>query len=642
MTQFAEVAVDAPLRAGDRVFTFAVPPALVSNVEVGLPVRVPFGRRVVTGFVVGLASATTRTVKTVVGIDERIPSLPADLVSLAWWMADYYVCSLGEALQVMLPALSQARSSRRRSADEVRPLEKFPWSRGSQAGRAAIAPHLTVRSPARIAVIGDDARFDAYEAAVEWATRHNVGVIILAPEISQAEHLAAWMRRRIAHPVALIHGGLSGQARWEAWRRIHSGEIPVVVGTRVAVFSPVRDLGLIVVDREEDTSYKEERAPRYHARRVAEERAHLVGATIVWGSAAPSLEMVQAIEEAQAVRVAVGRITRSRVTLVDVRGVGMRRDLFSRPLRQALARTLPRGRAIIFVPRRGYGDFLLCHECGTVPRCSRCDVAMTYHVRTTGLRCHLCGRTDRAPDVCPICGGTHLRPHGVGTERVEGAARRLFRGTPVMRLDSDIAPDEQAQQRIWTEFAATGGLLIGTQLLVKGIGQVPAAVVGVIGVDAALHLPYFRASERVHQALTQLAALAQQEMIIQTFAPSHPVLRAVQRQETGPFYRRELAARRRFGYPPFRTLVNLLVTGTEASAVRDAAHDLATALQEHGDVLGPSPAPRARIRGQFRWQVLVKERQDASIRSRLRDLLTKAAFPRGVRVTVDVDPVDLL
>ncbi len=642
MTWFADVALDVPLRAGDRVFTFAVPPALRATLAVGMAVQVPFGRRVRSGFVVGLSTSTSRDVKTILDVEPRIHSLPADLVSLAWWMADYYVCSVGEALHAMIPSVAAFRPRRgtpRHSNDAPAMIVPPPPPEGD---RAAVLLHLSGATPARMVVVGGDARFDTYAGAIQWAMRRNAGILVLTPEVSQAERLAGWVGHWLGQPAALVHGTLSARTRWETWRQIQTGAIRVVVGTRVAVFSPISDLGLIIVDREEDTSYKEERAPRYDARRVAQERARVANAALVWGTPTPSVELASAIETAHVIRVAVGAGAKPRIALVDVRGGGGRGMLLSPTLQTALARTLPRGRALLFVPRRGFADFLLCHECGTVPRCPRCDVAMTYYRRTAMLRCSLCGRMDPAPDTCPVCGGTQVRPHGVGSERVEIAVRRLFKGTPVLRLDTDVAPTEEAQQRVWEAFATRGGVLVGTQVLIKGTGQVPVAIVGALGVDAALHLPDFRAAERTYHVLAQLAGLAQREMLIQTFAPTHPALRAVQTQDARSFYREQLAARQRAGYPPFRTLINLVVSGVDGASVRAAAEHLGALLAKEGDVLGPSPAPRGRVREQVRWQLLIKDAPDGSMRPRLRELQTAASLPRGVRLTIDVDPVDLL
>jgi len=225
---------------------------------------------------------------------------------------------------------------------------------------------------------------------------------------------------------------------------------------------------------------------------------------------------------------------------------------------------------------------------------------------------------------------------------VEIAARRLFKGTPVLRLDSDAAPSEEAQQRLWAAFAAQGGILVGTQVLIKGTGQIPAALVGALGIDGVLNRPDFRAAEHTYQVLSQLAGLAQREMLIQTYTPSHPALRAIQQQDARPFYRAQLAARKRAGYPPYRTLINVVVSGAPEGAVRKTAENVAALLMGGGDVLGPAPAPESRRRGQARWQILIKEFPNSSIRPRLRELQTTMDIPRGLRLMIDVDPVELI
>lgn len=652
LVAFAEVALDVPLRVGDRVFTFGVPQALQSRITVGTPVRVPFGRQTSVGFVVKFAEQTTRPVRPIAAIEERLPALPLDLVALAWWVADYHACSVGAAVAAMVPPLGAGL--RKRNGDPAGLVNPDRAGPNATPGYSGIVDQLRVH-PATVAVVGEDARFDVYADALRWAAAERLGTIVLVPEIAQAERMAAWVARRVQLPVALLSGHLSDQQRWYIWQQILVGNVSMVVGTRIAVFAPLPKLGLIILDHEEDTSYKEEREPRYHARRVAAERARLVDASTIWGTPAPSLEVVLAMRTGAATTVKVPPPSRPSIELSDVRAqVRPPGGVFGRRLYQALAHILPHGRAIIFVPRRGYADFLLCHECGWVPRCPRCGVALTYHVGrsragvgsahapSVALRCHLCGWTESVPEVCAVCQGTSLRPHGVGTERVERAARKLFRASPLLRLDTDAAPDDASQARVWQQFERRGGLLIGTQLLIKGVGQVHAKVVGAVGVDAGLHLPDFRAAERMHQVLTRLTRLADQEMIIQTYSPTHPALVALAQHDPTKFYDSELASRERFGYPPFRPLINLVVTGLHENTVQAVAGKVAAGLAGTGEVLGPSPAPISRLRGRSRWQMLVKEQPERAARHVLPRLLVEAKIPRDVKVAIDVDPVDLL
>ena len=651
-----DVALNAPLRAGDRVFTFSVPPALTSTVRPGVAVRVPFGRQTATGFVVGEADGQPSEVRPLAAVDDRVPVLPQDLVELARWMAGHYVCSVGEALWAMIPPLAAvARRARSRASIQETDAATAPAEPPTAQESAVPAEEpLTVGEvagilehdpTARILVIAADERFGAYLDALRWVQRRQRRALVLLPEVVQAERTLEWIRRNVTPDAALLHGDLPPSRRWTVWRAIQAGESAVVVGTRLAAFSPVPDLGLIIIDHEEDASYKEERAPRYHARRVLDERARRHGAAVLWGTPTPSADVLRETAEQRA-RVITHPLPAPAIALSDVRAeAGPLGGLFGRRLYQSLARLLPRGRAILYVPRRGYADFLLCHECGWVPRCPRCGVAMTYHVRQVRLHCHLCGRSDPAPETCANCHGTHLRAHGVGTERVEQAARRLFRRASILRLDAERAPDEPSQQQVWAQFRKRGGLLVGTQLLVKGVGQVTADAVGVIGIDAALNLPDFRAAERVYQTLRRLAALAEHEMIIQTFAPTHAALVALARGDAERFYQGELAARQRFGYPPYRTLVNVVAAGQDHDAVRDAAQAVATSVGEvmdPADILGPSPAPLARVRGRYRWQVLIKDDDAGTARDRLAQMMRASAVPRDVRVLVDVDPLELL
>jgi len=553
----------------------------------------------------------------------------------------------------MLPP--PAAAARTRAADEPGPDGMLSAAGGTppapEAGRevvangeepATVGTHLRRVPAAWIALVADEARFRGYGEALRWLAEGDRQAIFLVPEVPQAEALARWIVRHSALSTVVMHGDLPDARRWALWRRMHSGGVRIVVGTRLAVFAPLPHLGLVVIDHEEDASYKEERVPRYHARRVAEERAARSGAALLWGTPAPSTEVMRAVMEHRALAVVSPARRPPAVIISSARSDGGRPPgLIGPRLEEGLRRVPPRGRAILFVPRRGYADFLLCQECGWVPRCPRCGVAMTYYAREGRLRCHLCGGDDPAPGTCAKCGGTELRPRGVGTERVERAARRLFPSLPVYRLDTVAAPAEPQRQRIWRQFGRTGGLLIGTQLLLRGVGQTDATVVGVIGIDSMLHLPDFRSAERTFQLLCRLALLARDEMIVQTFHPSHPVLVALATPAREAFYRQELALRREFRYPPYRALINVVVSGPAAAAAQEVSTRLAAAVRG-GEVLGPSPAPLARVRGRYRFQVLVKEGEEMAARRSLADLVRSLAVPRGVKVVVDVDPVELL
>src|SRR2546428_2961764 len=478
---FAEVALNVPLLAGDRVFTFGIPQSLELRISLGTPVRVPFGRHTSLGFVVRIGDQVDRRGRLIDTVEDRLPMLPEGLVALAWWMAGHYVCAVGEAVAAMLPPVAAAlRKTKFEPIVLVQPHGPVPEA----SAPTGVVAHLRT-DPRTVAVVGEDARFDAYAEALRWAVEGNLGAIVLVPEVSQAERMAGWVARHARVQVALLTGYVPEQQRWDVWRRILAGEVGLVVGTRLAVFAPLPRLGLMIVDHEEDTAYKEEREPRYHARRIAEERARVCGASMLWGTPAPSLEVVHAARTGRAAVITLAPAARPAISVSDVRAeAGPLGGLFGRRLYQALARVLPRGRAIIFVPRRGYADFLLCHECGSVPRCPRCAVALTYPlwracpsgVRSCAaarveLRCHLCNHTEPVPQVCPQCQGAHLRPHGIGTERVEQAARKLFRSAPVMRLDAEAAPTEASQLRVWQQFQRRGGVVIWGERLRQGGGR---------------------------------------------------------------------------------------------------------------------------------------------------------------------------
>jgi primosomal protein N' (replication factor Y) len=521
--------------------------------------------------------------------------------------------------------------------------------------------------------------------------------IVLMPEISLTAQALGIYRGRFGDRVAILHSALSPGERWDEWQRIRAGEAGVIIGARSALFAPAPALGLIVVDEEHESSYKQEQAPRYHAREVALKRGEMNCCPVVLASATPSLESFYQAEAGHHRLLRLSTRVEQRplpqVHVVDMRGRTSRPAIFSSPLRQAIAARLQAGeQMILFLNRRGYATFVLCPACGEAVRCPDCGVALTFHQDQRQVRCHHCGLARAAPDVCGRCGSLQIRFSGFGTERVEKELARLFPRARSGRLDRDSVARKDAHVRIVGSFrAAETDVLVGTQMVAKGFDFPGVTLVGVISADTSLNLPDFRAAERTFQLLTQVSGRSGRgekagEVVVQTYQPDHYSVQAAAAQDYDAFYRREIEIRRELSYPPFSQLVNLTVTSPDAAEAARRAEALAGELRERAggkllpngeggaaSVLGPAPAPIARLRGRYRWHVLVKGEQGkvaGSVRDSLaalrlrsgqalrqaqgRPLRERPAVGRGSRapsgaqrrataaVAVDVDPVSLM
>jgi primosomal protein N' (replication factor Y) len=466
-------------------------------------------------------------------------------------------------------------------------------------------------------------------------------------------------RARFGDDVAVLHSRLSAGERYDQWDLVRRGEAHIVVGARSALFAPLASLKLIVIDEEHESSYKQGSAPRYHAREVAEEIAKRTGAVLVLGSASPSMEARERCASGAWQRVAMPeRVTKRAlppVTVVDMAAefADGHRSMFSRPLIAALHGVVERGeKAVLFLNRRGFASFLLCRECGFVPECDSCAVSLTYHEVGTRLQCHHCGAKHPVPAVCPRCSSPYLRQFGAGTQRVESELEQLLGGFPVVRMDADTTKGKGGHERALTEFEALpAGVLLGTQMIAKGLDYPEVTLVGVINADTTLHLPDFRAGERTYQLLEQVAGRAgrgEREglVVIQTYWPDHPAILAAASHNPALFYAQEESDRRELGYPPFGRLANVLVWGKEAAPVATAAQAhyeaLVSCVPQDWQLLGPSPAPLSRVKGVWRWHVLVKAPADADISTPVGAALKQARRTPDVSASVDIDPADLL
>ena len=500
--------------------------------------------------------------------------------------------------------------------------------------------------------VTDSGKTEVYLHGIADVLARGGSCISLIPEISLTTHLMEAYISRFGDEVAILHSRLSVGERHDEWRRIEAGEARVVLGPRSAVFAPVRNLGLIVVDEEHEPSYKQDNSPRYNARTAAEERARAEGASIILGSATPSVESFHRAEWGE---IRLARLDRRiddrpmpKVELVDLREEFEqgRRSFFSDRLKTAVEDRLGRReQVILFVNRRGYASFVLCRTCGYTATCNNCAVSLTYHAGPKELRCHHCDASRPAPTTCPNCGGPHIRQFGVGTEKVELEARELFPGASIIRMDSDTTRRKGSHARLLNTFReGKADIMVGTQMIAKGLDFPNVSLVGVISADTSLHLPDFNSAERTFQLLTQVGGRAGRgdipgEVIVQSFSPEHYAIQAAANHDYEGFYRQEIAFREELGYPPFSRMINVVSTdpvpGYAESRLRDWVANLA--LPKTVDVLGPAEAPLSKLKGLYRWHVVFKDHEH---NGELKRILRESPLTPGL--TFDVDPLTML
>lgn len=548
---------------------------------------------------------------------------------------------------------------------ETPPLQWFELTAEQAAALAEIEKKLDEGTYATFLLHGvtGSGKTEVYIRAMHAALRRGKTALMLVPEIALTPMLSQRLRSHFGEAVAILHSSLSEGERYDEWMRIARGEARIVLGTRSAVFAPLRQLGLVVVDEEHDTSYKQDDSPRYHGRDTAIVRAHRQNAVVILGSATPSMESFHNVHLGKYVYLPLGERIGGRrladVEVVDMRQVFARHGqqrVLSEELLTALQQTYERGeQAILLVNRRGFSSLVLCRRCGLTIRCTRCDVTLTYHRSMERLICHYCNQQRAVPTSCPSCGGQYIYFVGVGTEQVEERVKRLFPQMRVARLDRDTARRRGAHEQIIREFASGAiDTLIGTQMVAKGHDFPNVTLVGVISVDAGLGLPDFRAAERTFQLVTQVAGRAGRgdipgRVIIQTYYPEHYALQFARAQDYEGFYQREIQFRQALHYPPVTTLIQVIVHHRRAERAQAIAGELVAQLRRAdalGQIrtLGPAPAPLGRLRGEYRVQILLKTRQRMAAHRALEQALDalRASRTDTHAIAIDVDPVDVM
>lgn len=558
------------------------------------------------------------------------------------------------------------RVLRRRAdaAHHVLPTAPLPLMPQQADALAVIQKSIETRTPPVVLLFGvtGSGKTEVYLQAIDGVLRAGGGCIVLVPEISLTPQTVDRFRSRFGDTVAVLHSELSAGERHDEWHRIHEGEARIAIGPRSAVFAPIHNLKLIVVDEEHEHTYKQEESPRYHARDVAVMRGHLEGCAVVLGSATPSLE---SFFNAQRGKYALVRMPHrvDHREMPAMRIVDMRQEMekegrlnvLSRDLRDAIQARLDRAeQTILFLNRRGFATSLVCPSCGTVARCEHCSVAMTYHKPTDRLVCHICGAQQRVPERCPNpeCHDPSFKYAGIGTQRVEEVLRKVFPKARIERMDSDTMTRKDAYRKTLGAFRSGQiDILLGTQMIAKGLDFPGVTLVGVVQADLSLHLPDFRAGERTFQLLTQVAGRAGRgdrsgEVIVQTFTPFHPAIQAARNLDYEGFIDQELEFRRELGYPPVGRLVCITLRSANEELAQLTAASLAKRIQEclttGAQLGGPAPAPLAKARGEFRYQLMLRAPTTRAITEPLKDVLREFKWPETVAWSVDVDAVSLL
>jgi primosomal protein N' (replication factor Y) (superfamily II helicase) len=667
--QYLEVAVPRRLF---RIFTYSIPEAIPGPWSPGMRVRVPFGREVLTGYILGVSSQPGRhsagkSLRNIIARLDDAPIISADLLALTAWVADRYLAAPAECLRLVFPG----RTEKQRRRSSIQPIHDPAQTFGSEV--SALPPELAPFRDELVTTLGER-RYAAlllpastrdlvrlYREAIHTALGQNRSALVLVPETCQVEPLRRLLADGGQVSSEAYHGELSLHERQIAWTRIQRGEVRVVIGTRSAIFAPLVDLGLIMIDQEDHPAYKAENAPRYDARVVAAERARRLDAALVLASGHPSLEAVHATRN-----LAATWIRSEARTLPSVRIINLRDspgEMLSAPLVDAIAERLATRRtALLFLNRKGYASVLHCRDCGQAIRCPTCGLGWTFHKKETVLLCAHCGRREAAPDACPACRSHRLFASGLGTEAAEEAVQRRFPKARLLRLERATGSKKPDAGLLARLRAKDYDILIATQFVLSAVPRPLASLIGILAPDAALHLPDFLAAERAYHTLREVMALASEhtsdaEVMIQTYMPEHHVIKALGTRDPWIFYKSELAARAALGYPPFGRLIGLRVSGIREEAVVAAAErwagllraeftkavgeKMASAIQ----LLGPIPTLPARPRGRFRRQLIVKGEDGSRLRGAVhRTRVTMEGESRAgkLRYDVDVDPVSLL
>ncbi len=668
MNQYAEVILNIPV---NQSFTYILPHT-ITNAKAGMRAEVRLGNRRMTAFIIKIHQTPPQNfpiekLKPVIRLIDTKPIFTEEQVRLAQWISFYYLCSQGEAISAMIPSGRKERSVGETVFDALDSLPtQCDLSFEQTSAVQGILKHIQNKSGTDNIhyVYGPtgSGKTEVFLKIAEDMLSHAKGIIYLVPEISLTKQVSDTITARFGNTVALLHSGLTGSQKLSEWNRILSGEARIVIGARSAVFAPVPNLGAIIIDEEHESAYKSDATPRYHARQVALFRCHESGIPLIMGSATPSAEawylMKQGIIHRYTLTKRLAGGAPPKIIPVNLCETAHEDSCLSPLLQKEIKNTLLEKRqTILFLNRRGFTHFFRCNTCGFELTCKNCSVALTYHKNENRLRCHYCGWSLEPPHICPQCASIDVGYAGFGTEYIEGEIRSRFPHAVIDRIDTDsLTHRGELQEKLDNFKNGLTDILLGTQMIAKGLNFPNLKLVGVILADTGLHLPDFRAAERTFSLITQVAGRAGRffpdgKVIVQSYNPDREPVALACSGDIEHFYDSELAQRKMLLFPPFTRLIRFVFRSSIETSVWNAANGAAVLLRQIAqhlykpdsvELLGPSECPLAKVAANYRVQILLRGNDIRILQTVSRHFLFGYRPKQHVYIEADTDPVQLL
>jgi primosomal protein N' (replication factor Y) len=662
--KYAKVILDLPF---DQILTYHIPSSLITKFKVGMRCVVPLGKRKCQGFIIETVRKPPFKTKPILDIPDDVPIFSSSMFKFTKELSDYYFSPWIKVLKAALPPALGKRGLKLGSSGKKKVKSKYKrpsYSLNKEQKSAVSKIKSSINKEEHkiflIHGITGSGKTEIYLESILASLKQRRGAIFLVPEISLTPQMIRSFKERFGERLAIYHSGLTSKQRRKEWVRIKTGEADIVLGVRSAIFAPAEKLGVIVIDESHETTYKQGEKFRYSAIQAAFIRGKLQKSVVIMGSATPTIETFYHAkrEKYELIQLAsrVDNLQLPEVIVVDMNKERLEgnRNIISRRLKDAIKTTVEKGeQVILFLNRRGFSSVVMCQICGYIEKCKNCKVSLVYHTSSNMLICHHCNYSKEVPPICPRCQKSYLKPVGIGTQKVEKEIKKISPHFTIQRMDSDVTRKDKTHQEILGDFLdEKTDILVGTQMIAKGLHFPNVTLVGIISADTQLNLPNFRSGEFTFHLLTQVAGRTGRgerggKVILQTYNPEHYSIRCATNYDFEKLYENELDFRKKLNYPPFSQLVSLTIRGISQNKVRKDSIILAKYLKEnHKGVqfIGPGPCPIEKIRNKYRWRIIIKSKNKRKLNKlmrNLKDYWTKIPH-KNETLLIDIDPVDML